>query len=322
MDYQTYHNADVENAVWRYLCQVKIDGIEKSRKAILPIRNDRRIPMMEIYRLFRGESHPQQVLDTLAKSQSTGLRAKNEEFDAHLYLALYFDSMGKLREAKKHIDLAVKEPLRADYMWAVAVEHQRTIDRRIAEAATFEPLFDGHTLKGWRGDTRYWSVQNHAIVGSTKPDGLRSNTFLIANGEYDNFVLRLQFKLVNGASGVQFRSRPLGDGSEFRVTGYQADIDNSGSTGEFYEEKGRSTLVRADPEVVRKHFRKGDWNELQIRMVGDQGVIQVNQHETSRYTEKDPDIPRTGLIALQLQAGDGMEIHFKNIQIREIDQQP
>ena len=133
VDYQSYHDSDVENAVWRYLCQVKFDGKEKSRKAILPIRNDPRIPMMEIYRLFRGESHPQQVLDTLAKSRSKGLRAKHEKFDTHLYLALYFDSEGDLAKAKQHIDLSVKQFKQGDYMWAVAVEHQRDVDRQIVE---------------------------------------------------------------------------------------------------------------------------------------------------------------------------------------------
>ena len=136
MDYQSYHDNDVENAVWRYLCQLKVDGKEKSRKAILPIKADPRIPMMEIYRLFRGESTPERVMEVLKASPSSGLRSKHEKFDAHLYLALYFDSEGKLDDAKKHIDLSVKQFEAGDYMWAVAVEHQRHINVQLAERST------------------------------------------------------------------------------------------------------------------------------------------------------------------------------------------
>lgn len=133
VDYQTYHNNDVENAVWRYLCQAKVDGKEKARKAILPIKNDTRIPMMEIYELFRGESTPEKVLAELNAEKSTGPQAKHQQFDAHLYLALFYDSEGDLPAAKKHIDLAVKQFKRGDYMWAVAVEHQKHVDRQITK---------------------------------------------------------------------------------------------------------------------------------------------------------------------------------------------
>ena len=53
-------------------------------------------------------------------------------------------------------------------------------------------------------------------------------------------------------------------------------------------------------------------------MIGDVGVIKLNGHETSRYTEKDAKVPRSGFVALQLQAGGPMRIEFKDIAIRKI----
>lgn len=134
VDYQTYHSNDVENAVWRYLCQVPVDGKEKALAAILPIRNDRRVPMMEIYRLFKGDSTPERVLEVLAASPAEGAQAKHQAFDAHLYLALFYDSEGQLGKATKHVDLAVKQFEKGDYMWAVAVEHQKHLRRKVAAA--------------------------------------------------------------------------------------------------------------------------------------------------------------------------------------------
>lgn len=190
----------------------------------------------------------------------------------------------------------------------------------------FTKLFDGSTLKGWRGDQAHWSVVDGAIVGSTKPKGRKTNTFLVADGDYKDFVLRVKFKLTDGASGVQFRSRPLdpekplGADGDFRVTGYQADI-GGGDTGTFYEEKGRSTLAKADAEVIKRHLKKGEWNAYEIHAIGDKVEVKINGHTTARYTEKEPEskIPRSGFIALQLQAGASMEIAFKDIEIQKVE---
>mgnify|MGYP001191384154 FL=1 len=73
------------------------------------------------------------------------------------------------------------------------------------------------------------------------------NRFLVWDqGEVDDFVLRLKFK-VSGTeranSGVQFRSE-LFNGENDRLSGYQADIDRSGKfIGILYSERtGRGIL--------------------------------------------------------------------------------
>jgi lipoprotein NlpI len=117
---------------------MKLDGKEKARKAILPIKNDTRIPMMEIYRLFRGETTPEKVLKVLDSANSSAELAKQQTFDAHLYLALYFDSEDNLPQAAKHVDLAVRQFKKGDYMWAVAVEHKKHLQRRMAKRKKIE----------------------------------------------------------------------------------------------------------------------------------------------------------------------------------------
>ena len=81
----------------------------------------------------------------------------------------------------------------------------------------FEPLFDGETLKGWSGKEGLWSVRDGAIVGNSGPDGIRGNTFLVHEKPFEDFTLRLEFKLLGGNSGVQFRSRYDGEPSEFVI---------------------------------------------------------------------------------------------------------
>src|SRR5262245_10073762 len=48
-DYQTFHDQDVENSAWRYLCVAKDEGVEKARHNLLLITSDTRVPMMSIY---------------------------------------------------------------------------------------------------------------------------------------------------------------------------------------------------------------------------------------------------------------------------------
>jgi lipoprotein NlpI len=47
---------DVENAVWHMLCNAKVKGVDAARKDLLKVKNDARVPMMEVYALFAGKS--------------------------------------------------------------------------------------------------------------------------------------------------------------------------------------------------------------------------------------------------------------------------
>ncbi len=60
--YQTVDDNDVENAVWRFLCMARDQGLAPARKSLLKIKQDRRVPMMEVYALFAGQSKPEAVL--------------------------------------------------------------------------------------------------------------------------------------------------------------------------------------------------------------------------------------------------------------------
>ena len=47
----------------------------------------------------------------------------------------------------------------------------------------FVSIFDGSTLKGWDGDTKFWRVVGGAIVGRTTAENpLKENSFIIWRG--------------------------------------------------------------------------------------------------------------------------------------------
>ena len=189
----------------------------------------------------------------------------------------------------------------------------------VRAAEPFVKLFDGETLKGWKGKSELWSVRDGAIVGNSRPNGIRGNTFLVSEKEYDNFILRLKFKFTDGNSGVQVRSQQVGNPAGYVIKGYQADI-GEGYHGSLYDEKRRGMLAKSRLDWVLRFLKKNEWNTYEIRCIGKQITLKINRLVTARYTEEDDGIPRRGVIALQLHGTPppGMEILFKEIEIREI----
>ena len=182
--------------------------------------------------------------------------------------------------------------------------------------AGFVPLFDGKTLRGWHGDLKLWRVENGAIVGTT--DGnIPHNTFLIHEGNFSDFVLKVKFRLHDhkGNSGIQFRSQERDD---FVVAGYQADIADNQFMGILYGERtGRGIIANVTPQVkatLEKAIHKDGWNEYVITAQGDHIVLELNGVKTVDI--HDPKGAKSGIIALQLHRGHNMTISFKDIQIK------
>ena len=120
----------------------------------------------------------------------------------------------------------------------------------------FKPLFDGETLTGWDGNPKFWRVEDGTITGeTTKEQPTSRNTFLIwREGKVDDFELRLQYRIRNHNSGVQYRSWE-GPG-RWVVGGYQADLvvdgPNSPYSGILYEERGRGIFGPARAKGRRR----------------------------------------------------------------------
>jgi lipoprotein NlpI len=131
--YQTYHDQDVENSVWRYLCVAAREGAETARKDMLPIEGDRRVPLMEIYNLYRGTKTPDDVF-AAAQAGQAGQPSQAELarrlFYAHLYVGLYYDSQGDAERAKPHLQKAAGEFRIAHYMGDVARVHAAQVSKR------------------------------------------------------------------------------------------------------------------------------------------------------------------------------------------------
>lgn len=121
-NYQKFHDQDVENSVWRYLCVARAESVEKAQANMLPITADPRVPMMEIYELYRGNLKPEKVFEACQADKPDPNRLNQRLFYAHLYIGLWHEAAGRAEEARKHILEAEKHKI-AHYMWDVAHVH-------------------------------------------------------------------------------------------------------------------------------------------------------------------------------------------------------
>src|SRR4051812_35568181 len=127
-------------------------------------------------------------------------------------------------------------------------------DHAGAAGGEYKSIFNGKDLTGWDGDPRLWSAQNGEIVGQTTTDKpAAANTFLIfRTAKLRDFDLKLNFKITNGNSGVQFRAQDLG---EWHISGYQAEVANDRDdpdigVGFIYHERGRGNIVHVGQVVT------------------------------------------------------------------------
>lgn len=177
----------------------------------------------------------------------------------------------------------------------------------------FRPLFNGKNLDGWDGDPRLWKVRDGMIVGSTEGVSLDANSFLISKQSFSDFILRVEMKLRNHNSGIQFRSEAL---PNWVVRGYQADAAENNYWGCIYDERGkRGILVNGWKDKAEKVVKLKDWNTYEIHCQGDHiqlklnGLVTADLHDSARTD---------GIIALQLHRGPPMEVYFRKIDIQEL----
>lgn len=194
-------------------------------------------------------------------------------------------------------------------------------------------LFNGKNLKGWesKNGKAIYTVEDGAIVGTTVPK--EPNSFLCTKKEYSDFILEFEFfgsPTMN--SGVMIRGLSNADYKDYRVHGYQCELEDEGQDrdwfGGIYDEARRGWLFpakddeahgKAFGEASKKIWKDGQWNTVRIKCEGDSIQTWINGQQ--RADLKD-DMTASGFIGLQVHGvGDRtetMQVKWRNIRIKKL----
>ena len=185
----------------------------------------------------------------------------------------------------------------------------------------FVPLFNGKNFDGWEimGKKEGWAIKD----GIIHSDGGRGGNWLRTKKQYNNFILKVEWKVSKGGnSGVFVRSdRDLElspDGLHLTI-GYEVQIsnaprDDSHCTGSLY---GFAAVKPRPDESADK------WHRFEIRCQGDQITVKSDgvkcidfDQSTNEKTKKKP---LTGYIGLQdSHSPKGHYIQYRNIRIKTL----
>ncbi len=201
----------------------------------------------------------------------------------------------------------------------------------------FKPIFNGTDLTGWDGDPEVWSIKDGAITGSTHKKRIKKNTFIIwRQGKLDDFILRLQYKMVGGNSGIQYRSK---ESPGWVVGGYQADFEAGKKySGILYEERGRGILALRGQKVeiqangkkkvvgsvgnsdeIQASIKHEDWNDYEIIARGNELIHKINGKVTSHTIDNQKEKrSMQGILAFQAHVGPPMTVQFKNVRLKRL----
>ena len=221
---------------------------------------------------------------------------------------------------------------------------------QVVEKIPSTPLFDGRTLEGWRGDEKFWSVEQGELVGrSTVENPCTTTTYLHHSKPFTDFELEFEIKLEGAGanSGMQYRSTPTGpevtDG--YDLSGYQADFDEAHRySGILYETRGRGIAVqrgesvrfeadgtrkdlepRQDDRELQKHLKsveadpkKDGWHAYRIVAVGPRLEHWIDGKRMMLTVDRHPKSAARGTFALQVHQGPPMTVRVRNLRIAEL----
>lgn len=208
--------------------------------------------------------------------------------------------------------------------------------------AEFVSIFNGGDLSGWTGDSRYWSVEDGALVGRISAGApLATHSHLRFERPVGDFHLRFQYQIDQGNSGVVYRGTGEDDAS---LAGYQADIvADSDLTGIVYEqgEGARGIIARQGERIVYQYDRirkehlppaplvdaraktatggARPWTRYEIIARGPEIIHMLDGEPVAGLRDEDPRrLRREGVLALQLHAGGAMEVRFKDLELAKL----
>ena len=158
------------------------------------------------------------------------------------------------------------------------------------------------------------ACEDGAIVGH-KAGSEQGQGQLITDSEFNDFALRMKFKLLGGDSGIYFRGR---EGGRLGFFGPQVQFRLQDDVGGLIElrqqDDGAITRIPGPANASQRFFRPNDWNDLELNAKGAHVSVRINGVSTAELD--DGVVFSGGKLAIQLWGDKDTEVLVKDILIR------
>lgn len=190
---------------------------------------------------------------------------------------------------------------------------------KLPASETAVKLFNGKNLTGWEGQIeKYWSVNDDAIRG-TNTTPVAASTYLFTKDSYRDFRLLLEVKQTRGEKFSTMHSAVCALGEKFEDKGdsfsFRGPLLMFCNDWGVWDANRRNRVFPAGhggqwPQAGEK---VGDWNRIEILVIGDHIRMVVNGEKFMDFTDK-ADVLKASPIGLQIHANNqAQEFHFRGL---------
>lgn len=179
-------------------------------------------------------------------------------------------------------------------------------------------LFNGKDLSGWKGNEKYWSAQDGAIVGKNAAENApKASTYLVSDRKYRAFRLVFEGKLVTSEmhSGVAIWGTPVEkEGDPLSYMGHLVMFPSNWGFWDLY----RRNSIYKDDGRAKAAGRQHEWNQMEILAQPPRIRFAVNGKLVADWTDPKPELCGEGPLGLQLHSNKvPQEVHFRGLILAE-----
>jgi hypothetical protein len=196
-------------------------------------------------------------------------------------------------------------------------------DIKLPPGETATRLFNGKDLEGWEGDLQYWSVSEGTIRGANTAK-VPSSTYLYTKKAYRSFRLLLEVKQTMSPKHSTMHTAIAALGEKItdkgdNAYGFKGPLLMCCHDWGIWDAHRRNRIEPAGHRgtLKVKSEKKGDWNQIEILVIGDRIRFVNNGELVFDFTDK-PEMLKACPIGLQLHSnGRPQEHQFRGLTIVE-----
>jgi Domain of Unknown Function (DUF1080) len=180
--------------------------------------------------------------------------------------------------------------------------------KQLPEAEESVRLFNGKDLAGWDGKEGIWSVEDGCIKGAnTEP--VAASTYLFTKDSFRNFRLLFEVKQTMSPQHSTMHSAVCVLGEKIKDQGgehgFRGPLLMFCHDWGIWDANRRNRVVPSDYKTTwqNPNERKGEWNLIEVLVIGDRIRFAANGKEVFDFTDK-TEMLRESSIGLQVHSND------------------